>query len=71
MSQLLFAVVVGLIFWLRHLMLAARSGDDDGYVLYRIYTVYTCFLLCTASLFNDFRLVKVEKTHHGPQILAR
>jgi hypothetical protein len=57
MAQLLLVVVVGLIMWLRHLLMLPL---DEAYVLYRIYTAYTCFLLSTALLFNDFRLEKHE-----------
>ena len=58
MSQLLLAVVVGLIMWLRHLLMLPLDEANETYVLNRIYTAYTCFLLSTALLFNDFHLEK-------------
>ena len=50
MSPLLFAIVVVLIIWLRHLLLLKDTEED---VLHRIYTVYTCFLLVLAAVFNE------------------
>ena len=50
MSPLLFAIVVGLIIWLRHLLLLKDTEED---VLHRIYTVYTCFLLVLAALLKE------------------
>jgi hypothetical protein len=71
MSQLLLAVVVGLVMWLRHLLALPPDEADEAYVLHRIYTAYTCFLLSTACLFNDFCLEKYEGARNGPYTLAR
>lgn len=65
MTQLLLAVVVGTVMWLRHLLMLPLDEADEAYVLNRVYTAYTCFLLSTALIFNDFRLGKYEGTRNG------